>query len=1141
MKRKTRAWVISPLAMAPFLLGGLLLRRILNLTGGVAVGTVVGFAVLGLIASGVVFWYLRARAKALPEPTAADEEIDSILVQAKRRLAAARRGAKLGKTPVILILGPAGSTKTTSLVRSGLEPELLAGEVYRDDAVVPSRVNVWFAEEHLFIEAGGRLLNEPVAFARLLRHLRPSRVRAMLPGGRQAPRLAMVCYSCDDLIKPGAAEAGAGAAQKLRAQLIEAATQLGIRLPVYVLFTKADKLPYFADYVRSFTRDEASEVLGATLPVAPAGQPGSWAEREAARVGLALERVARSLGLRRLELLPRESEEEVRAGLYEFPRELRKAIPFATQFLVDLCRPSQISVSPFLRGFYFTGVRAVYTEDTAAPSVHASQAPRTSAVEATAVFDPHAVMAHQRTAAPVQGSRKIPEWAFLQRVFGQIVLRDPVTRAITGGGSRLDFARRALAATAATLLLLLSLAFVVSWRNNGRTIDDTAYAARALDGIDVAGTVADADALQRLDSLRLQLQRLRQWQTDGPPLSHRFLLYTGDDVLTRVRPLYFDRFEQLLWATTRGSLVASLEGLPSRPNEASEYGATYNALKAYLITTSHARESTPEFLGPELERQWTRGRSIDSGRLDVAKPQFAFFATELPFGNPYDHAVNGVIVDSTRAFLRAFGDVDQFYQALVTEASKVAQSVRFPAQDPLADPFVVPGAYTREGWVFVQSNLQDVNRLFAREQWVLGDATVPEGDRVTLARELRTRYIADYIRNWQEYLAAGRMGGFAGAQGAAANLQILSGRQSPLLRLLSLAAQHTNVDSLTLGKAFQPVHAVMPPAATDALIVEGANQQYMQGLLGLQVAMNLVATSPAGPAREGAIGNARGAVDQLKVQVQQMAQAFNSEGDAQPVGAAVERLLMAPLRNVEGLLTALPTADANAKGQSFCQRFTPLLGKYPFDPRSSVAALVPELSAMFQPGSSLLWNFYEESLRQLLPPQGDGYGPALDAPLRPTREFETFFNRLATISRAFYSADGAGPEIAFELRPEPTTEISEIRVEFDGQSQVVTPTSRASRTFIWQGVNARSASIEVTVNGVPVTVATAQGPWAVFRVFHQADPNWEPLGPGHYRLRWRLPAQNLVLTAEARFDKQIPVFKPDFFERLQCVSRIVAS
>jgi type VI secretion system protein ImpL len=257
------------------------------------------------------------------------------------------------------------------------------------------------------------------------------------------------------------------------------------------------------------------------------------------------------------------------------------------------------------------------------------------------------------------------------------------------------------------------------------------------------------------------------------------------------------------------------------------------------------------------------------------------------------------------------------------------------------------------------------------------------------------------------------------------------------------------------------------------------------------------------------------------------------------VGAAVERMLVAPVRNVEGLLTALPSADANAKGQSFCARFEPVMRKYPFDARSTTDAQVEEVSALFQPGSSVLWTFYEENLRQLLVPEGEGYGPALGAALRPTPEFRTFFNRAAAVTRALYSADGSGPEVAFELRPEPSAEVPEIRVEIDGQSQLVNTTSRASRTFIWQAANARSARITATAGGAQVTVASAQGPWAVFRLFQQADPTWESVGPGHYRLRFRLPAQNAVLAAELRFDKRIPIFRPDYFDRLDCVSRIV--
>ncbi|MGH7504299.1 MAG: ImcF-related family protein, partial [Longimicrobiales bacterium] len=371
--------------------------------------------------------------------------------------------------------------------------------------------------------------------------------------------------------------------------------------------------------------------------------------------------------------------------------------------------------------------------------------------------------------------------------------------------------------------------------------------------------------LQHLDSLRAQLARLRSWGQEGPPLRYRWGLYTGDDMLDTLRALYFQRFDRMLWNYTRARLVGSLGTLPATPTEANEYGTTYDALKAYLITTSHPRESTVDFLAPELMEHWTTGRDIDAERTELAQRQFAFFAAELPFGNPYPQAPDDALVARTRDFLRAFGNTDQFYQALIGQASNEAEAARFESTATVSDAVVVPGAYTTAGWEFVQTNLQNLDRLFTRESWVLGDATVPEGDRARIASELRTRYSADYITQWQGFLAAARVARFGGPQDAASKLGALSAPQSPLLRLLALVAVNTAVDTLAIGDAFQPVHTVMPPTATDRLIVE-PNQPYMQGLIGLQTAMEQVA-SAQGAERDGAMGSASNTADQIKVQV----------------------------------------------------------------------------------------------------------------------------------------------------------------------------------------------------------------------------------------------------------------------------------
>ena len=279
---------------------------------------------------------------------------------------------------MVILLGAEGSAKTTVVVRSGLEAELLAGGVSRDDTVAPTKgVNVWYARDTVFVEAGGALAADPSRFARLIRHVQPRRLAAVFGGGSQASRLAVVCVSCDHLVQPGASEQAVALGKMLRERLSELARGLGIRLPVYVVFTKADRIAYFADYVRNFSNDEAREVVGVTLP-ADVGAVGLYADRQAKRIADSFQRLFVSLADKRIQYLGREAAAEPKPGAYEFPRELRKTGAVVTQFLVELCRPSQLQVSPFLRGYYFAGVRPVFINDAAPPRRprRCSRAPR---------------------------------------------------------------------------------------------------------------------------------------------------------------------------------------------------------------------------------------------------------------------------------------------------------------------------------------------------------------------------------------------------------------------------------------------------------------------------------------------------------------------------------------------------------------------------------------------------------------------------------------------------------------------------------------------------------------------------------------------------------------------------------------------
>ncbi|MEW5926256.1 MAG: type VI secretion system membrane subunit TssM [Gemmatimonadota bacterium] len=1122
-----------------------------------------GLGVLGAAAA-VLVWLLMAPRRAAP-PADAEQgelaEVDATLAAAQARLAEAglAETSRLGKLPVVLVLGPGGSTKTTTLVHSGLEPELLAGEVERNGATVPTAgVNLWYAQGTVFLEAGGRVVDEPRRWDRVVRRMQPDRLAAAFARGAQAPRVAVVCFGCDELLKPGSAEGVPAAARRLRARLAEVSQRLGIRLPVYVLFTKADRLPYFDDYVRSFSRDEAQEVLGATLPASPPPSVGLYAEHESERVASAFRQIVRSLALRRVEVLPREAREEVRTGAYEFPRELRKVTDLATQFLVELCKPSQLGVSPFLRGFYFSGVRTVVVSDAPAALQPPAAPVQQVSLGATSVFSAAPLRpAASPLPAPAAGgfgSREVPEWLFLKRLFREVILQDHAAMRVTGGGTRVNLLRRGLAGASAAAAAVLAVGMTVSFVQNRGLVRDALAAAEGVETLSAAGAEPPtADALRRLDALRARTEEVGAYEREGRPWRLGWGLYTGSRMHPELRRLYFDRFDRLLWGATRADLLASLDGLPDAPSGTAEYGSAYAGLKAHLVTTSHPRESTPAFLTPVLADRWSAAHPTDPERVELARRQFDFFARELPHGNPYREPPREATVARTRSYLGRFAGAERFYQAMLGEASREAGgNVEFNRSFPgseavLRNDYVVPGAFTREGWAFVQENRDAADRLFGGEEWVLGSRAVSPVDRDRLARELRSRYAADYVRHWQAFLEAGTPAGFGGLGDAAGKVGRMAANDSPLLQMLAVASRHTAVDSVQVGRVFQPVHSVVRPDSADRP-AGGPNAQYMQALAGLHSSLKRAAGAPP-VARQQALDEASRSVAQVEGEARLLAQGFRIEGEAGRVGAAVQRLLLAPasaLGSVNAATAALPDPEAEAKaaaatainqqGAAFCRAYGRLAGRYPFNRRAAAEARMEEVSAVFQKEGSALRNLYEGALQPLLVRQGSGYTARAGAQPAPAPAFVSFFSRASDVSDALY-AGGSGPELAFTLRPQTSAEIPEITVAMDGQRVTFTRTSAADRAFRWNGSRAQGMRVTGKVNGAEVTLLEAQGPWAVFRLFGRAD--WSAMDDGRWAARWRLAQPAMTLTTEVTFAEGIPLLDPDYLGRLGCVSRIV--
>jgi len=1111
-----------------------------------------GLSLIGIGAAAAWIWWRKSQQPGgvAAAPIDPSNEIDLLARDAEAKLAGARvaQGSHIANFPLIFLLGESGAAKTSIVVNSGLDAELLAGNVYQDNAVAPTRAaNFWFTRNAIFAEAAGRLLGEKGLWPRFVQRCRAGKLSSVVGGGAQSPRAAVVCFDAESMTKPGAAEAVAAAARNLHAKLSEVSGILGIKFPVYVLFTRADRLPYFREFVRNLSNEEAGQVVGATLPLPGAEAAGVYGEQQSARVGWAFDNLFRALCDARPELLGRENDTEIRPAVYEFPREFRKLRANIVTFLVDLCRPSQLATTPFLRGFYFSGVRPIVVDEVETPAAAPPQAASTGAPQnATGIFHAGQPARAAASAPRVIGTRRVPQWLFLGHLFNDIVLQDRAALGTSASSTKTNSARRLLLAAVSVICLLIALGFLVSWiRNRGlesRTLD----AARGISAAESTGMdLPSADALTRLDALRQTLVELGGYEREGAPLSMRWGLYTGSELYPQARRVYFDRFRQLLFGQTQASLVNSLQRLPAAPGPEDEYGPAYDSLKAYLITTSHHDKSTQAFLSPVLMRHWTAGRTVDPQRMQLAQLQFDFYANELKLENPYTSANDSYLVDRGRRYLSQFAGSERVYQNMLAEASRNNPPLQFNRRFPgsaetVVDTREVSGAYSKGGWNFMKDAIRHADRYFAGEQWVLGDQAAARPDPAKLEQQLRDRYTADFIAQWRAYLKAASVVRYASLADAAKKLNQLSGNQSPLLALFWLASQNTAVDDPKVTAALQPIHTVVPPSAVDRYVAP-PNQNYMSALGGLDTSLEQIAAQPGQPA-DAAANQVLANAGTAKSASRALGQAFLPDSEGK-LDTAAQKLLDDPITYVEGLLRTLGPAELNGKGKALCGQMRPVLAKYPFTANATQQATLADVNSILRKPDGALWTFYDANLQRLLVRQGAQYAPVSAGGITVSPAFAAYFNRAAAISDAFYAGGAQDPHLTYTLKPIASEGIENLTLSLDGQ----TMTGTAPKQFTWPGAATREAKASVKFGGTDLGWSRNEGLWAVFQFFEEAE-RWQPTSGGAWDLEWVVRAGKNAMTLPSgkpltvRFELNMgsapPVFQKGYLSKLGCVAEI---
>ena len=991
---------------------------------------------LGAAAITFVVWYLYKLSRAAEQSGESDSpdavNLNTLLRDADARIRqAGRAGIKsLASLPLIYVVGDENSAKTQTVLRSGLDPELLAGNVFQDGMVVPTQLaNLWLSGNWVLVEAGGALLRQPPLWLKLVKATVPARLGSVFSKDSRLPaRSVVVCVSVERILAPNTAEQIRALAQTLNERLRQLSQTLGISLPVYVLFTKLDTVTPFADYVSHLTEEEVKLPVG-TLLSSVSSASGLYSEQATAQIGTRFDQLLFALSEFRLDILSRGGELQDLARGYEFPRDLRKLRAGIVSFLAEVARPSQIGVNPFLRGFFFAGMRAHMVEDILDIGPAQAQTPSAPAnAGATRIFS--LAGAQQQVPVPQSrrgGTRKVPQWVFLPHLFSNILLADKSALEASRASTRTSFLKRALLATAAAFVFLLLLLITISFFKN-RSLEERVAAAAAAPVAPVAPqTFAAQGDLQSLDNLRAILDLLGTYRKDDPPLLARMGLYKGDELYPVACQAYSNKFRALLLAPTQQNILAKLRALPSAPTPDADYSATYRPLKAYIITTSapdpDTAPDTIDFLPSALFTEWAGNGSPSHDLATLARNQFAFYAAILPGESSCmanaGGAPNADVVAQARLYINGFQGFQHVYQSMLAAASRKVPSINFNSKFPgtrtyIEDDYPVPGAFTKDGFTFMQDAILHPEPYYRGEEWVLGPSSGPPMDRAALSVQLKSAYVADYLQTWRTYLNKAHFVSYESFKDAGDKLGALDSNTSAMLELFSLISTNTAVSEPLIANAFQAPQAVVPPASPDNRFIAPSNQAYIQSLQGLEGAVKGLTLNPASQNDPAAAAP----VVQAAIAAEGIAGNLRNGFVPDPAGNMDKtsfELLEAPIESTKALAAQAGIVAASGVAKNFCTQIGPVLAKFPFNPSSTTDANPEEVAQIFAPNTGQFAQFINSpTIKGVVMQQGNAFFKSPNATGNISPAFLSFLSSAQKISSTLFSA-GNQPSLDFTL------------------------------------------------------------------------------------------------------------------------------
>ncbi len=1096
----------------------------------------------------------QAKTEELAELKARFDEALGILKQAKLDR---RRGVSyLYQLPWYIIIGPPGAGKTTALLNSGLHFPLAdrmgKGKI---QGVGGTRNCDWFfSDEAVLLDTAGRYTTQDshqavdtAAWLGFLELLKKYRRHRPING-------VLVAVSLADLMQAGATERTTQA-RMIKERIQELHQQLGIRFPIYVLFTKADLVAGFTEFFANLGKEDRSQVWGMTFPLheeaATTPPPVNYFVPE-------FNALEARLGVRQIERLQQERDGRNRDLIYLFPPQFASLKPVDEEFLQAIFQSSRFEEQALLRGVYFTSGTQ---EGTPIDRLLGTLA---------------ATFGLDRQAMP--GFSGKGKSYFITRLLQDVIFQEA---ALASTNLRLERYRQRLqwAAAAAALLVtgLVAALWVTSYLRNQAYIGHVEQQAQALQ-TQLQQLPERGDILAVLPALNLarDLPGGYREQAAGIPLLMGFGLYQGDKLGEDAAvPLY----QRLLRNQFLPQIMRRLEQQLSQ-NSDPEY--LYESLKVYLMLDDQ-QHFDADTIKNWLLLDWEQnpGNRASTEQHRALQDHLTALLELLP--GPLPYARDGALIERVRARLQQLPPEQRVYNGLKRELDNPLPAFN-PSQaggpsfatvftrlsgKPLSEG--VPGLYTYSGYheVFTKASGERIKQL-AEESWILGKQGQLADDPQALQRlteAVRNLYLQDYIKQWDGLLSDFNIRHLTSLTESVDIINVLAGPDSPLSNLLLAVAQET-----TLERPPEPTNPDQPaiagkPAAPGITSGAPARLEQLRQRLGQAVPGQAPAAEPTNAVdahftalhrlvQEGEWAKVTSLLNELHVYLNNMASAKDRgetalEDASKQAGGIIGKLKLAgerqppPLsRWLKGLADDSTTLTQGkvvsalnvfwGPTLSFCQNS--IANRYPLN-RSSRNEVTPEdFGRFFGPGGELD-QYFQKYLQQFVDTTGKPWKPK-DPSLRISLEALQQFQRAAEIREAFFGGGKPLPSVRFQLKPILLGgEVEKFMLDLDGQQFTYSYGPARETAMQWPGPQgANWARVEFSP---PLADGrsglTRDGPWGWFQLLDAAELK-PTADPTRFTLIFQLEGRTANL--ELRASSTINPFNLKALEQFRCPPRL---